>query len=134
MKVHTYDDTGIISFTFDGDTPDVVFDANKVHYDLCIHAMMFGLTNRIKDTAAIARKDAPDGNVTESMRRAKVVEMSEHLEAGGTEWNLKATGRKAPQNAAILALAAKLTEKRGVQVTYEEAEAHIQEMILQDLS
>lgn len=130
MKLKTNTDTGVITFTFDDDTPDASFDANDVHFDLCIHAMMFGFTNKIKDTAAIARKQS-DGStidVTEPMRRAKVMEMIDHLESGGTEWNLKGTARAPAQNKSILALA---TAKG---ITYEDAEAYIANLAIEDLS
>lgn len=130
MKLKTNTDTGIIEFTFEGDTPDASFDVHKVHFNLCINAMMFGFTNKVKDTAAIARKQS-DGstiNVTEDMRRAKVVEMIDHLESGGTEWNLKASARAPKQNTAILALATKLGK------TYEEAEAYIANLAIEELS
>lgn len=130
MKIQTDNATGVITFTFDDDTPDTTFNVDDVHFDLCIHAMMFGFTNRIKDTAAISRKQS-DGtiiNVTEDMRRAKIVEMIDHLESGGTDWNIKGTGRKPAQNTAILALATKLDK------TYEEAEAYIANLAIEELS
>ena len=130
MKLKTDNAAGKIVFTFDGDTPDATFNANDVHTDLQRHAMMTGFTNKVKDTAAIPRKQ-PDGsiiNVTEDMRRAKVVEMIDHLESGGTDWNLKGTARKPVQNTAILALATKLDK------TYEEAEAYIANLAIEELS
>ena len=130
MKLKSDIDAGTITFTFDDDTPDATFNANDVHFDLCVQAMMFGFTNKIKDTAAIARKQSDNSviEVTESMRRAKVVEMIDHLTSGGTEWNLKGTARAPKQNAAILALATRLDK------TYEEAEAYIANLAIAELS
>ena len=130
MKVQTNNSTGKIVFTFDGETADATFDVHQASFDLCIHAMMFGFTNRLKDTAAIARKQS-DGSiidVTEDMRRAKVVEMIDHITSGTDQWNMKATARAPKQNAAIMALATALGK------TYEEAEAHIANMALEELS
>lgn len=129
MKINTDNATtdGTIQFTFD-DLEPVTFNCHEVHDDLCIHAMMFGFTNKVKDTAAIKKCEDNHFTITESMRREKVVEMTEHLQGGGVEWNLKTSGRKAPQNTAILALAKALDK------TYEEAEAHIAEMAIAELS
>lgn len=126
MKIQSTDEAITFSFT---DLEPVVFNAGWVHDDLRQHAMMAALLNRIKDNAAISRKQ-PDGtviDVTEAMRRDKVVEMAHHLESGGTDWNLKGT-RRPVQNATILGLAA----KRGC--TYEEAEAWIANEYLTELA
>ncbi len=114
---HAYniDLTKVFTFRFDGDIPDATFNATNVSPELQHHAMMFGLTNRVKDTAAIARKDTPNGQVTEAMRREKVQEMIDHLESGGTEWNLKASGRKPTRHPKFVDIA----EREGI--TYEEA-------------
>lgn len=128
MKIKSNDATGRMTFVFEDDVAPVTFDCNQAHFDLCIHAMMKGFESRIKDTAAIPRKQGDSIiTVTEAMRREKVAEMVQHLEAGGTEWNLKASARRPVQNTAILALAASLGK------SYEEAEAHIAELALKEL-
>ena len=131
MKIDTNDTTGKITFTFDDGLPDAMFDVNKTHFDLCIHAMMKQFENRIKDTAAIPRKQ-PDGstlNVTEAMRRAKVVEMIDHLESGTDEWNLKSSGTRAPkQDPSILALAAALG------ISYEDTMKKMQQIALDEIA
>ena len=131
MNITTDNATGQIVFSFDGATAPVSFDVNKAHFDLCIHAMMKAFENRIKDTAAIPRKqnDGTIITVTEDMRRAKVVEMIDHIESGTDQWNLKSSGtRTPPKNPTILAIAAKLG------VSYEQAEAKLAEQFLSELS
>ena len=54
--------------------------------------------------------------------------MVEHLESGTSDWNLKASARRAPQDATILAIAAKMD------VSYEEAQAKIAAQFLIDLA
>lgn len=120
-----------ITFTFgEGETalPSITFNADQC---AALHdaAMMHGFEQKIRDNAAIARKQK-DGTVitvTEAMRRAAVEEMVNHLH-GNTTWNMKVSQRTAPQNPTILAIAA----KRGC--TYAEAEAHIAATMLAELS
>lgn len=120
-----------ITFTFgEGETalPSITFDADACQ---ALHdaAMMHGFEQKIRDNAAIARKQK-DGTVitvTEAMRRAAVEEMVNHLHGNAT-WNMKVSQRVAPQNPTILAIAA----KRGC--TYAEAEAHIAATMLAELS
>lgn len=122
-----------IDFTFEGLAPEesiLTFDADRVHSGLHEQAEMHGWSARIRDNAAISRKQK-DGTVitvTEAMRRGAVKEMLEHYHGGSADWNLRVKERAAPQNATILAIAA----KRGC--TYVEAEAYIAEKMLAELS
>ncbi len=116
MKVETQG-TKII-FTFGEDVPSITFDSERAHEKMRSAAMMHGWEARIRDNAAISRKQK-DGsviNVTEAMRAAAVQEMVEHYHSGVDQWNLR-TSRIAPQNPVFLDIAA----KRGC--TYAEAEA-----------
>lgn len=122
-----------IDFTFDGLAPEdciLTFDMDRVHSSLHERAEMHGWEQRLRDNAAISRKQK-DGSVitvTEAMRRDAIKEMLDHYHGGSAEWNLKSRERAAPQNATILAIAA----KRGC--TYAEAEAYIAEKMLAELS
>lgn len=120
-------ENGKLVFTFDGLEP-VVFDpaAATVSKE---DAMMHGFEQKIRDNAAIPRKQK-DGSiitVTEAMRRDAVQEMVTHL-CTSTTWNMAARTKAAPQNPTILAIAA----KRGC--TYAEAEAFIAEQMLGELA
>jgi hypothetical protein len=111
-----------LTFTFDGEEP-LVFDSTKAHANMTTAATMHGWDARLRDTAAIPRKQA-DGSVitvTEKMRRDSVKTLIDHYESGIDQWALRAPGApRAPvQNAAIAALAAAMGK------TYAEAEAHI---------
>lgn len=117
----------MLVFTFDG-LPSVTFDADKCG-NLAKDAEMHGFEQKIRDNAAIARKQK-DGTVitvTEAMRRDAVAEMVTHLEAN-TTWNIKSSGRAAPQNPTILAIAAKLG------LTYAEAEAEVARRMLAEMT
>lgn len=120
-----------IDFMFD-DGPEhiLTFDADLVHSGQHEKAEMHGWIARLRDAAALSRKQK-DGTVvtiTEAMRRAAIKELIDHYHGGAEDWNLKSSERKAPQNATILAIAA----KRGC--TYEEAEAYIAEKMLAEMS
>ena len=113
-----------ITFTFDG-LDAITFDADTCQ---ALHdvAMMHGFEQKIRDNAAIARKQK-DGTVitvTEAMRRAAVEEMVNHLH-GNTTWNIKAATRVPAQNPTWLAIAT----ARGV--SYEVVAA---EKVAQDLA
>ena len=115
MKVETQG-TKIV-FSFDG-CDAITFDATKAHPNMAQHAQMHGWEARIRDNAAISRKQK-DGTVitvTEAMRRAAVEEMVNHYESGADQWNLRAS-RAPVQNPVFLDIAA----RRGC--TYAEAEA-----------
>lgn len=114
-----------IVFTFDGLQP-VTFNAA----DATAHverAAMHGFEQKIRDAAAIARKQK-DGTVltvTEQMRRDAVEGMVKHLTTSA-DWNQKGGG-VVRQHPAILAIAA----KRGC--TYAEAEAWVAEQALAEM-
>ena len=116
----------MIHFGFDG-LHSVTFDATRVSVELRQRALMFGLTNKIKDTAAIKKDASNQYTITESMRRVKVVEMIDHLESGTDQWNLKSSGRAAPQNPVFLAIATKFG------ITYDEAMAKVQDEMLGEI-
>ena len=118
----------IITYTFEGLDP-LVFDTDKVSAAVAHTAKVDRLHNRVKDMAAIERQQR-DGSVitvTEAMRREAVKTGIDHYESGTDQWNLKASARPAPQNAVILAIAAKMG------VTYEEAQAEVARRMLADI-
>ena len=120
-------DNGTIVFKFT-DLPDYRFNPADASEENRANAAVHGWLARLGDSAAIP-KDASNGfTVTEAMRRASVVELGDHYKSGSTDWNLKQSARKAPQNAAILALA---TAKN---LTYEGAEMWLQEQILKGIT
>ena len=116
---------GKLVFAFEG-LDAVTFDATAATVNP-IDAQMHGYEQKIRDNAAIARKQK-DGTVitvTEQMRRDAVMEMVKHLTTS-TEWSARVAS--APkQNAAILALSVKLGK------TYAETEAHIANMALAEM-
>ena len=115
-----------IVLTFEG-LDSIVFDAEQATVNK-EDAMMHGFEQKIRDNAAISRKQK-DGtviDVTEAMRRDAVQEMVTHLTTS-TAWNMVKAQRAAPQNPTILAIA----NKRGC--TYAEAEAWIAEKMLAEL-
>lgn len=104
-----------IVFTFDG-LDAVEFDRERVNPVLNIEAEMHGYEQKIRDNAAISRKQK-DGSVitvTEQMRRDAVMEMVNHLHTSAT-WNMR-TAATPKLNPVFLDIAA----KRGC--TYQEAE------------
>lgn len=125
MKKVINEQAGTITFTFDG-LESVVFDSNKPSEAVRSYAMLHGFQARIGDNAAISRKDA-GGTVTEAMRREAVIELVDHYHSGAEKWTTGTGQRAAPQNATILAIAA----KRGC--TYAEAEAWIAEKMLAEM-
>lgn len=119
-----------IKFVFEGDVPALTFDTTKAAPSMVAHATMHGWEQRLRDNAAIARKQK-DGSiitVTEAMRRDAVKELADHYESGAETWNIGSRARATVQNPTILAIAA----KRGC--TYAEAEAWLAETVLADLS
>lgn len=116
----------IITFTFDG-LDSVVFDATAAaaHAE---RAMMHGFEQKIRDNAAISRKQK-DGTVitvTEAMRRDAVLEMATHLTTSA-DWNMRASAT-VKQNPVFAAIASKLG------ITYDEAMAKVQAEYLAELS
>lgn len=125
MKKNHIIETDTLEFTFEG-LPSVEVRVTDLSVGIQAKAMRHGLLAKIGDAAAI-QKSADNGFiVTEGMRREAVEGMIAQLRAG--DWNVKATARKAPQNATFLAIAA----KRGC--SYEEAEAYVAERMLAELS
>ncbi len=110
-------------FTFDN-LPSIEFDSEQTAFDHDADAAMHGYEQKIRDNAAIARKQK-DGTVitvTEAMRRDAVQEMVTHLLTADS-WNMK--GNRTPaRNPTWEAIAA----KRGM--TYE---AYIAERAAKDL-
>lgn len=119
---------GKILFSFEG-AENILFDSAKVHASLHSVAEMHGWEQRLRDNAAIARKQK-DGTiitVTEAMRRAAVLELVEHYESGSEKWAIRTAGFAA-QNATWLAIA----EKRGVD--YATVAAEYAQKALDDLA
>jgi len=115
-----------LTFTFDGDLSPVVFNADgSPHAE---RAMMHGFEQRLRDAAAIARKQK-DGSVitvTEAMRRERVAALAEHLSTSD-KWEMTAA-RVPAKNPVIQQLA----DARGI--TYEQAQAWIAEQAIAELS
>lgn len=115
-----------ITFSFDDAAlAPVVFDASlaEVHAQ---RAMLHGFEQKIRDSAAIARKQK-DGSVihvTEAMRHAEVLATVTRLTTT-TQWNQ--AEQTAKQSPAIAALAAKLGK------SYSEAEAWFAEKVQAEL-
>ena len=116
----------LVEFTFDDKLEAVVVDCDKLSPELKAYCLPFAVSHRVGDNAAIPRKDGLV--VTEAMRRDAVIEMATHLQSGTTEWDMKGRTRPAPQNLAIMTLAAKLGK------TYQEAEAYIANLAVAELS
>lgn len=113
-------------FTFDG-AESIMFDATMATVNR-VDAEMHGYEQRIRDNAAIARKQK-DGTVitvTEQMRRDAVQEMVTHLTTS-TEWNMRKTAA-VKENPAIQAIAV----KRGT--TYAEAVVWFNEKLMAELN
>ena len=127
MKKAINSEAQSVTFTFDDGLAPVTCTASKLSQSNLAYAALFGLGHRIGDNAAIAKSKENNYTVTEAMRREAVLEMVEHLESGTTDWNLKASARKAPQDPVILQIAA----KHGI--TYEEAKAKMAAAFLTDL-
>ena len=118
--------TNSVTFTFEG-LDAVTLKMADVNPSNQAYAALHGMAARIGDNAAIAKSEANAYTVTEAMRREAVLEMVEHYTGGSAEWNLRVSERKAPQNATIAAIAAKLG------ITYTEAEAEVQRRMLEEL-
>ena len=116
-----------IVFSFVGQ-PDYIFDPATVSNENKARAPMHAWMARLGDAAAIPKDASNAFTITEAMRREAIVELGEHYTSGSAEWNLKASARKAPQNAAILALAG----AKGL--TYEGAEVWLQEQVLKGIT
>ena len=136
MKVTRQDNMpSKILFTFEpamegGIAPEAItFDADRVHSSLHHAAEMHGWEQRLRDNAAIARKQS-DGTiitVTDAMRREAVLELVNHYHGGSSDWSIKkaSTPKAAARNPVWEAIAA----KKGV--TYE---AYIAERAEADLA
>lgn len=105
MKLKTLT-AACISFSFDG-LEDVVFDPTKASAACNEYARLMGFQARLRDTAALSRKqkDGTIVTITEEMRRNEVIALRDHLESGG-EWEMRA-------RAAIDPLVAQLAAKLG---------------------
>ena len=125
MKCNTTGTT--VTFTFDG-LDAITFNATKAAPAMRAYAEMHGWEQRLRDNAAIARKQR-DGSVitvTEAMRRDAIAELVNHYEGGATSWTVKA-GAVRSLNPTWLALA----ERRGVSydvVAAEKAAADLAEL------
>ena len=122
MKVNT---TGkVITFTFDdAAVAPITFDATKASVPMREYAEMHGWEQRLRDNAAIARKQK-DGTVitvTEAMRADAVRELVTHYESGATVWTVKAKPAEDPT-------IRKIADKLGV--TYAEAQAEVARKML----
>lgn len=122
-----------IDFVFDGLAPEeciLTFDADRVHSGLHERAEMHGWEQRLRDNAALSRKQK-DGSVvtiTEAMRRAAVKELVDHYHGGSADWAIKSSARAPEQNPVWLAIAT----KRGM--TYEAYAAERAEADLAELA
>lgn len=124
----------LVKFTFNEGVEPLVFDCEKMSDSARLYAISVGMSHRLGDLAAIPKSEANNFRVTEAMRREAIAEGATHYEGGvevdfatGAGWNLKASTRKAPQNQAILKLAARLG------VSYQQAEEAIANDSLADL-
>lgn len=118
MKFET--NGNIITAIFDGLAP-VVFDGGAVNENVATSAKLLGLSNKLRDSAAISREQKVNGKpvvitVTEAMRREKVAAMAEALAKPDATWGLRAKAAR-PLIPALVALA----EKTGR--SYAELEA-----------
>ncbi len=100
----------IITATFDGLAP-VTFDAAAVNDAVATSARILGLSNKLRDSAAIPREQKVNGRVvvvtvTEAMRREKVAAMAEALAKPDATWELRAKAAR-PLIPALVALAEK---------------------------
>jgi hypothetical protein len=117
---------GKLVFTFEDGIAAIVFDsaAATVSHD---DAAMHGYEQKIRDNAAIARKQK-DGTVitvTEAMRAAAIQEMVTHLTTS-TDWNMrKSAVAKIDPNIQAIA------DKRGT--TYAEAMAWFNAKLMAEL-
>lgn len=115
-----------VTFSFEDGLEPVVFRADLAGQANREYAMMHGFCQRIGDAAAI-QKSAENGyRVTEAMRRAEIVAMVEHYEAGSDQWELRA--RATPKVDPFLS---QMAAQMGVSI--EEAKAKLAAMVLQGL-
>lgn len=117
-----------IIWSFDDNLPDITFVPATASAENEEYAMLMGFQASMRDKAAMERKSAPGGVVTEAMRHAAVLARATFLAAGGTEWEQRGGSRPAPQNPVIAGIAA----KRGC--TYAEAEAFLAAQFLGDMT
>ena len=106
-----------VTFTFEGLAP-VTLSMADVTPANATYAMLHGFAARIGDNAAIQKSAENNFTVTETMRREAVLELVTHYTSGSTDWNLKTSERKAPQNPLWLRLA----QARGVSYEVVAAE------------
>ena len=96
MKI-IINEVGSIVASFDG-LADVVFDPAKVNADIGESAKVLGLTNKLRDSAAISRtkvetikgkKVETVITVTDAMRREAYVKMAEALVKPNATWSVR---------------------------------------------
>ena len=119
---------GTVTFKFDGELEPVVVHGAKLSPTMKEYASLFGIGHRCGDNAAIQKSKENNYTVTEAMRREAVVEMADHMQAGGDDWDMKPSARRAPRDPFVQQIA----DKHGI--TYEQAQAKIQEMFLSELA
>jgi hypothetical protein len=127
MKKIINEVAGTVTFTFDG-LESIVFDPRNASLENRNYAMLHGFAARLGDNAAITKDASNNFTVTELMRKEAILELLNHYESDSTEWSPKAKAKVAPQNATILAIAAKR------KCTYAEAEAWVAEKMLAELA
>ena len=72
----------IITYTFDGDVPAIVFDLTKVSIEIKHYAMCDRLMQRCGDPAAISKSADNSYVITEQMRHDAVLPYVQHYESG----------------------------------------------------
>ena len=127
MKLTQMTRAGIV-FTFDNDLPSITFRPDMASAENEEYAMLMGYQANIRDQAALSRKqkDKTIVTITEEMRHAEIQARVAYLESGAKEWSVRGP-KAAPQNATILAIAAKLG------ITYGEAEAEVARRMLAEM-
>lgn len=116
-----------ITFSFDGGLEPVVFHPDNAGQQAREYAVLHGFSARIGDNAAIQKSEANAFRVTEDMRRAAVLELVNHYNAGGN-WELARAAKAPAQNPVIAQIAAKLG------ISYEAAQAKVAEQFLADMT
>lgn len=114
MKKVINEAAATVTFTFTGLDP-VVMHVDKLSDANRQYAVLHGMAARIGDNAAITKSAENNFTVTEAMRRAEVVAMTQFYEDAGNDcWDMRVAKRPV-FNPSIQAIA----EKRGT--SYEEA-------------
>lgn len=126
MKLKTLTDTAIV-FSYSDGLADSVFDPRAASTICNEQARLKGWEARLRDTAALSRKQ-PDGTIitiTEAMRKTEVDALIAHYVTGTEAWNVGA--KAAAPNPFFIRLA----EKRNC--TYAEAQSWYQAKLLEDM-